>query len=410
MAEIRRLHNALLTYFTPESIFTLETLIGNGLHALTSRVGYKDPQSGKYKRFVVKQMRRNNRHDIRELKKEKGWLKKLSHARHIVNLVADLPDNPLGEPSDDRDDPHGDDLQGNDSQGDGSQGDGSQGDDSQGDDPSGGGDQEDSEDEVEVPIADRIILMEWLEHGTLGDFITRIRTRPKPLPNRLLWRFLGCSMAYPPDRPPPVGSSQRSEALNYIRVGEAARPSLLQHNDLHDSNTDMEHNIAPILKLIDFGSAVELPSLDGDPLYGVRSNLIDVGFIMCGIILRKRWREIWPSAAARRVNFVPRDGETPIQTRATPLYSMNGSPDPWPASTDPDLKRLVSLMMARDKTQRPDLGRLLDEVMPCILRRNASYYDDAEEEDGANIKELWRSILLEPPQNSTAADPFEISS
>ncbi|KAI1873694.1 uncharacterized protein JN550_002963 [Neoarthrinium moseri] len=332
MAEIRRLHNALLTYFTPESIFTLETLIGNGLHALTSRVGYKDPQSGKYKRFVVKQVRRSNRHDIRELKKEKRWLKKLAHARHIVNLVADLPDNPLGEPSDDRDDPHGDDLQG----------DGSQGDGSQGDDPSGGGDQEDSEDEVEVPIADRTILMEWLEHGTLGDFITRIRTRPKPLPNRLLWRFLGClvriviAMAYPPDRPPPVGSSQRSEALNYIRVGEAARPSLLQHNDLHDSNTDMEHNITPILKLIDFGSAVELPSLDGDPLYGVRSNLMDVGF---------------------------------------------GN------------------------------AFVLDERQPrSLASKHRPGPEEAQEEDGANIKELWRSILLEPPQNSTAADPFEISS
>ncbi|KAI1855189.1 hypothetical protein JX266_000054 [Neoarthrinium moseri] len=362
MAEIRRLHNALLTYFTPESIFTLETLIGNGLHALTSRVGYKDPQSGKYKRFVVKQVRRSNRHDIRELKKEKRWLKKLAHARHIVNLVADLPDNPLGEPSDDRDDPHGDDLQGNDSQGDGSQGDGSQGDgsqrdDSQDDDPSGGGDQEDSEDEVEVPIADRTILMEWLEHGTLGDFITRIRTRPKPLPNRLLWRFLGClvriviAMAYPPDRPPPVGSSQRSEAINYIRVGEAARPSLLQHNDLHDSNTDMEHNIAPILKLIDFGSAVELPSLDGDPLYGVRSNLMDVGFGNAFVLDERQPRSL---ASKHR---------------------------PGP-----------------EEARKPHDGP------------NASYYDDAEEEDGANIKELWRSILLEPPQNSTAADPFEISS
>lgn len=36
------------------------------------------------------------------------------------------------------------------------------------------------------------MFLEYVENGSVGDFIDRVRTEDTPIPNRILWRFFAC--------------------------------------------------------------------------------------------------------------------------------------------------------------------------------------------------------------------------
>ncbi|KAI1631378.1 hypothetical protein F4809DRAFT_658030 [Biscogniauxia mediterranea] len=114
------------------------------------------------------------------------------------------------------------------------------------------------------------IFMEYLENGTIGDFITGINIMGGVsfVPNRFLWRcFLclirGCiAMAWPPTE------EDASGGTSVIERAKAGDPSRIVHDDMHhfnlmfgplvnDPNEPEHHPRIPSIKIIDFGSVFE---------------------------------------------------------------------------------------------------------------------------------------------------------
>ncbi|KAK8074825.1 hypothetical protein PG997_009488 [Apiospora hydei] len=81
------------------------------------------------------------------------WCQALQAAVYVVNKL-DIPDDPLGKPV-----------------------------------PEGA-----------ASIVKGWVYMEWLENGTLEQFIQRARDRSTPRPNRLIWGFLFCRKGFPSPR------------------------------------------------------------------------------------------------------------------------------------------------------------------------------------------------------------------
>ncbi|KAK9789705.1 putative Protein kinase domain-containing protein [Seiridium cardinale] len=409
----------LQKYFERDPRFIIDSFVGAGQHAATYRVVYSDANTGRAQKFIVKRAF-EGAENTDQLLQEKRVLDRLAQNAHIVNLI-DFPNNPLQRPLDPTPvDTHdasggsgasgssgagGSSGSARDNNGGGDNGDGNGG----GND--GGDNIDSSSDQADAGMWGQVICMEWIENGTLRNFIMKARRQDKPLPNRLLWRFLGCllrattGLAWPNQRT--VSGSVKLEVIG--SPGPAAGdddddpiPSLLQHNDLHDGNImlgpelpDEEHQITPILKWIDFGLAVEMTGGAWDPQYGVKGNLLDVGLIMCGLILRRQWdgrTASVPKAISVR-NDLPQ-----LETDAPLFPSARGGPDPCPGNLDNDLRRVVGWIMATNVSRRPQLEDILDNVLNAIRERTEdwSFYKDMPEEKDDYIKALWRRIVLEP--------------
>ncbi|KAK9776481.1 hypothetical protein SCAR479_06804 [Seiridium cardinale] len=114
-----------------------------------------------------------------------------------------------------------------------------------------------------IPLHDRArwVYMEWLHNGTLEDFLERAEARDSPLPNRLMWRFLMClirmviAMSWPEAHQPDnirLEGPQRGFGSVVIRNRDIQDKNLMF--DRFDPSTGcIEHTLAPIMKMIDFG-------------------------------------------------------------------------------------------------------------------------------------------------------------
>jgi hypothetical protein len=143
-------------YFSAEDEYIIEQNVGGGIQASAFRVKRTAPGSSNYDRIVVKvpnaPLASGTENDERDV------LLTLRGAAHVVRHI-DIPNNPDdSQVSDDSDETEVTQKSGGSS---------------------------------ELP-ADGWIYMEWLENGTLGDFLSRINTNKKPLPNRLIWRLYMC--------------------------------------------------------------------------------------------------------------------------------------------------------------------------------------------------------------------------
>ncbi|KAI3328861.1 hypothetical protein HD806DRAFT_548158 [Xylariaceae sp. AK1471] len=98
-------------------------------------------------------------------------------------------------------------------------------------------------------------ILEYLENGSLGSLLEKLKNADTILPNRVLWSFCLCVVrafivhAYLPD-----GDEDTPNQLERIVSGR--QPLFLGHGDIHGHNI-AEHNIVPPLKLIDFGRIQE---------------------------------------------------------------------------------------------------------------------------------------------------------
>ncbi|KAK8076655.1 hypothetical protein PG994_003927 [Apiospora phragmitis] len=122
------------------------------------------------------------------------------------------------------------------------------------------------------------IFIEWVQHGTLHRLVRRAKEESMEyLPNRLLWRFFMCPMAWPPEQP----ISAPEWAFEIIRQQPPLR---ITHGDLHSENVMigpfepdseyLEYDIIPVLKMIDLGqmSGNEAASFDA-----TKENIHDIG-------------------------------------------------------------------------------------------------------------------------------------
>ncbi|KAK8080624.1 hypothetical protein PG997_008442 [Apiospora hydei] len=109
-------------------------------------------------------------------------------------------------------------------------------------------------------IASGWIYLEYLENGTFRQFVTRLRTLDRTVPNRLIWRITLClvrmciAVAWPNTYSSGTERIEEVERDNYAHI--------ISNTDLHDENmmfsnldTDgsLEHQLTPVLKMIDMG-------------------------------------------------------------------------------------------------------------------------------------------------------------
>ncbi|KAI0970141.1 hypothetical protein F4678DRAFT_480816 [Xylaria arbuscula] len=238
-----------------------------------------------------------------------------------------------------------------------------------------------------------VLVMEYLDNGTLRRFRRRLEMQPDPVPNPVRAVIaIAYPKAYDPDTTP---------TLEQLPAPDV-QPSDLMHNDLHDNNimfgpTDRstpEHSLFPMMKLLDFGSARDL-----DKRYGtsaVEHNLFDVSEIIYNLI---------PSPS-------PLDSDDPfafqellsryqeIETYATNLSDEAGRN----LDLDTDLRDLICRSMAADVKDRPNLPEMLRITSQAVENKSAASfmaYRTAETDE--DIRHLLQRMIYD-------ADPVPGSS
>ncbi|KAK9418582.1 hypothetical protein SUNI508_07839 [Seiridium unicorne] len=219
----------------------------------------------------------------------------------------------------------------------------------------------------------RWVYMEWLHNGTLEDFLERAEARDIPLPNRLMWRILMClirmviAMSWPEAHQPDnirLERPQRGFGSVVIRNRDIQDKNLM-FGQFEPSTGGIEHTLAPIMKMIDFGLVwIEHPT-DED---GFRQN---VRHMMRGII----------DIIADLVKV----GRQDVNSDRT---------------LDPDL-RAIAMGPTKSEYTPPKLEDLFDQVSCALVDRTAAWYAtnmnifNGSENDDA-VRALTRELILVP--------------
>ncbi|KAI1763375.1 hypothetical protein GGR53DRAFT_497829 [Hypoxylon sp. FL1150] len=143
---------------------------------------------------------------------------------------------------------------------------------------------------------------------------------------------------------------------------------------------DDEHEISPILKLIDFGGTEKAPPIEAAD----HQNIFDIGKIMLDIINLGRGRVAPAGTGSPAFSWNKRE----IKTEAAALV-------PCPSNLDEVLCNLVCLCMATNANSRPTLKFLLNLALRGFREATVEYYDNDPDELDGSINNLWRRILTE---------------
>ncbi|RYO89855.1 hypothetical protein DL764_008520 [Monosporascus ibericus] len=208
------------------------------------------------------------------------------------------------------------------------------------------------------------LIMEHVENGTVGDIIYRMKEQVYPFPNRVLLRFFVCPMAWP----------DRGKESRFL-IGDPKPPG-------------GEHDLVPILKLIDFGEALYDPNPYVTDM-GVKINIFHIGRLMRMLISLDTSWELPPGEVTMSVQG---GGERAISTASACIAKPN-----YP-NLDDGLRNLVMLCTAVKVEDRPSLDWLWDTLMNLIFTRTPAYYAQRNlpwaqlEEDGP-IQDLIHYIV-----------------
>ncbi|KAI0138018.1 kinase-like protein [Hypoxylon sp. NC0597] len=325
----------LKEYFSKDPRYEFKGLISQGHHAHTYRARCVDPEASGEIDLVVKKAI-NTQFSKEALRKERDYLKSFLGGAHIVKIL-NIEDNPLEKEG----------------------------------------------------FPGEWIILEWLPHGTIIDFVNYMRRHNIPrLPNRVLWRFFlcliraCCSMAWPRN------FTDGQEQLEFPIEGREL--SGLAHNDLHGGNvligefgSDIEHSITPILKFIDFGSTG--PPAGAGMGTGEQQNIFDIGALMMILIA------VDPTINPRNHDTVDiRAVGRNMTSRASWIFRPN---DERPEGLDEWLGDLVGACLAVDPLRRPSLQDLSDHVTYAVYHRDAKYYNNEYFESNIAIRTLCQLII-----------------
>ncbi|KAI0121646.1 hypothetical protein BJ170DRAFT_130627 [Xylariales sp. AK1849] len=247
------------------------------------------------------------------------------------------------------------------------------------------------------------LILEYLEHGNLHEVRSRFAERRRPVPNRLLWRFTLClvraiiGLAY----------SKHLQPGERETIRHMERPSRLAHRSMKGLNVlvgnlvpgDGEHELCPILKLIDFGRTriLEGPCTHADRK-GVSENMWGIGLIISALACPS-----YPLSPI--VSFLP---ILPRMERwtMTDLTFERIKTDAHPVFIDnPDitlvLKNFICRCMANDAVNQPTL---LEALLTCEEQVDAPPEQSfpngvpANETDRAVAQIVQEIIFDGPPQ------------
>ncbi|KAI0095741.1 hypothetical protein F4776DRAFT_669652 [Hypoxylon sp. NC0597] len=247
------------------------------------------------------------------------------------------------------------------------------------------------------------LMVEFLENGTLGQFLRRAKATGEVLPNRVLWSIFLClvraciGMAYPPQGPPVRMEETRDE-----------KPTAIAHQDMHLGNAVFgeieeppfetadgviyEHEHVPILKLIDFGLGRELSLSSAEPdelddvsydedlnleqyraksggrNIGVDTNILDMGVLMGELI--------WLNEIAYENNLRRKFRDPKFRPHL-----------------DPDLRLLVQRCIAVNPRNRPRLDEFMALINAGAFNKNAADYGEEGQPGGPESDDMVRYIV-----------------
>ncbi|KAI2628483.1 hypothetical protein GGR54DRAFT_587337 [Hypoxylon sp. NC1633] len=262
-----------------------------------------------------------------------------------------------------------------------------------------------------------VILMEWIPNGLLRDLLGRIADRGQPLPNRMLWRLFLClcrmliGMAWP--------DSTTAQGLEVIPASNTiSGQSRIVHGDLNHGNVmignieSTEHTLVPILKLIDFGAASEMPETQ-DANDAIRTNMLYIGRIMLflvGGIHRSTPSDmkihVGDQTNEKTIRSFAKDLDEVNPLRLQPLRSENDRRTVADEhrrrmnNLDPNLRDLLVQCLASNKDNRPALPDLVREVENNIRTGTEQYYRQqnfpyAQNESDAALRRISRELFLD---------------
>ncbi|TGJ87187.1 hypothetical protein E0Z10_g1627 [Xylaria hypoxylon] len=243
------------------------------------------------------------------------------------------------------------------------------------------------------------VVMEYLENGSLGALLEKLRATDILLPNRVLWSFCLCVVraciahAYPPE-----GDEDAPNQLERIRRDRP--PQMLGHGDIHENNSTSraifiiraprepphgtnfaEHNLVPALKLIDFGRAQESER-------DFKRMVYDLWLEMLALITRKR--------SAR----LPKGMYYGVETHAVEIQHADamgcpkGNGAAYP-TLDDALRHFLACCTIVDRNRRPSLERMLAEARRGAAQPAEAYTPNEEYESDAAIDRLLGRLLLD---------------
>ncbi|KAI0542143.1 hypothetical protein GGR58DRAFT_527223 [Xylaria digitata] len=436
----QRVTDEIKQFFSNEPRYEFEKVAGQGGSGIA--ICFRDKEAGpdEFSRFIIKTVVLG---DNKEIADEKKWLDRLRWAEHIVTPITLDPD-PLAGPR--------------------------------------------QKGELSILFSKPYLIIEYIENGTLDNFLIKRRAAGLGhLPNRVLWDLFLCrksakshvayrkewncalppgltlrevvkaciAMAWPPDQmsyprgpkhkrrealppsanAPPAGDLIHSDMnLGNLMFGERADGEPLPE----EQPSGREHHIVPILKLIDFGNAMEVTAPEALParksfdtelglakkmekdaakLAGIgksstdgrgllRSVATDLNILEIGVVMGRLITNDFtnPRAGVLREIMI----ELYEEMSETVNYSL-----------DYDIFWLVARCLACDPNLRPRLSHLLDLLEHYTSTKK---YPSLPEESDANIRRMMERfifdanaqdladlVILVSPDSSPAADVSALS-
>ncbi|KAI1385964.1 uncharacterized protein F4822DRAFT_432823 [Hypoxylon trugodes] len=241
------------------------------------------------------------------------------------------------------------------------------------------------------------VFMEYLPNGPLWLFISRYHKLypDEPIPNRLLWRFFMClarmclEMAYY-NATWPDGRKVNLETDDYEQLRNIP-PGPLVHSDIGSNNImigtlapnlqNPEHTLSPVLKLIDFALAQNLPDTDFLGSNAAQINVRDAGEVMLNLIRQQEHG----GTEKTRVTIAGQTFET----------FAGGLVDRWKdykkAGVDPGLVELICTCLAEEPHRRLSP---VDLAIVIRLSWDKDYPNNPRETD-AVIQERLRAAIFD---------------
>ncbi|CAJ2513951.1 Uu.00g020700.m01.CDS01 [Anthostomella pinea] len=266
------------------------------------------------------------------------------------------------------------------------------------------------------------LFTEWVDNGLLFDFIERVGDWDQPLPNRILWRLFLClcrmvvAMAWPP-----AGNEATIETIPQAGAN-GIRPAMsrLVHGDLNIRNImingmePMEHDMVPILKLIDFGDSRDLPAnATQSPDIAVKTNIGYIGRVMLALVGGSHLggnanMEVTDRGTTKTIKSFARDLDGLNAAYYKALASIVARHKVKLDNLDPDIRDLVALCTALRPVDRPSIENLVEDVERNVKDMKAADYASykfSQNETDQAVRRITRELMLEGQTTSSPAPP-----
>ncbi|KAI8627781.1 hypothetical protein F5Y19DRAFT_476948 [Xylariaceae sp. FL1651] len=255
------------------------------------------------------------------------------------------------------------------------------------------------------PVIGPVLAMEHLENQSFLNLVLRLKARPGPIPNRVIWSIYLCAiravtaLAYPTAYNP-----EEPQCLEQTRDPNV-NPSRLIHGDIHMDNimfdvedpSVREHRFVPIMKLIDFGRCKEVDNAVNENLYYM-TEVYNPYFLTRSAAYRY---EIRPATLV-----APAEYKT-IQTWAVLLSDEVESN----VHLDTELRNLICRSMATNQEDRPSLQEVLFQVSQAAISKTAGsfllYQTPETDEDIQNFLQetIYNALAYGSPLPSEDLQP-----